>query len=145
MSLLSLSIRSSGTDRETWSRNFVTWSTTCCFQLSCYAYVPTCTSTTWDVTKRPTPYHRNVRNFDMVVERVRPCGFFSMLTWNGWLFLSYIPVRPSSGPVCLWRPSKRTNSVIDVNICVLCSTVDVYADVLHPECCIFLHCYIMPM
>lgn len=68
MSLLSLSIRSSGTDRETWSRNSVTWSTTCCFQLSCYAYVPTCTSTTWDVTKRPKPYHRNTRNFDTAVE-----------------------------------------------------------------------------
>lgn len=70
MSLLSLSIRSSGTDRETWSRNSVTWSTTCCFQLSCYAYVPTCTSTTWDVTKRPKPYHRNTRNFDTAVESV---------------------------------------------------------------------------
>lgn len=77
--LLSLSIRFSGTDREIWSLNSAIWSTTCCVQLSCYAYVPTFTSTMWDGTKSPTPYRRNTRNCTVVGEGVRPCRSFSTM------------------------------------------------------------------
>lgn len=137
--LLSLSIRFSGTDRETWSLNFATLSTICSVQSSCYAYVPTFTSTTWDVTKSPTPYPRNTRNFTVEVEAVLPCESFSTMKRATLSYLQPLCCR-RQGRVCLCRPSDRTNSVLNVNICVFCSTSDAYADVLHPECCIFLHC-----
>lgn len=59
---------------------------------------------------------------------------------NGWLsfFLSTLVVRASL-PLEAFQVDQQYSRCA-YTVCVFCRRVGVYEDVLHPECCIFLHC-----
>lgn len=80
------------------------------------------------MSKSPVPYRRFYQEFAVLVMTSDSLGFFFSAQQNG-----------SRDPSASAGTLKWTNSILDVTICVFCSTVDVYADLLHPRCCIFLH------